>query len=286
MNDRMLRAATYYSEHDLPVLPVWPVLTSGSELVCGCGKRGEEDNQKPGKHPLGALVPHGSKQATTDRDTIKRWWRDRPSANIAIAAGRHIILDVDRRHGGVETLATLEQQHGPLPETWRARSPSVGGGPHYFFRCPDGVKIAGKASAIGPGIDVRGEGNYAVAAPSRHIEGGEYVWELWPHNTPLAELPEWIVRLAEKPGGNGQATPIVEWRHLFCDGIDHGIRDDTFPRLAGHLLRRYVDPIIVAQLLLSWNQTHCRPPHPEEKILEIINRIAARELRRREESGK
>jgi hypothetical protein len=280
MNDRLLTAALYYAEQGLSVLPVWPILNSGNGLVCGCGKVGEENNHKPGKHPLARLAPHGVKEATRDPDTLKRWWREHPNANIGVTGT--IILDIDRRHGGLETLVTLEEQHGPLPRTWTARSPSSGGGPHYFYRGPSDTEIG---DVLGPGIDVRGRGMYVVAAPSRHIEGGEYTWELWPHKTPLAELPEWVIEAAAKPA-RGEPVPVGEWRDVFCNGIDDGVRNNTFPRLAGHLLGKRVDPIVVSQLLLSWNQTNCRPPLPEDEVLQIIDRIAARELRKREALGK
>ena len=37
-------------------------------------------------------------------------------------------------------------------------------------------------------------------------------------------------------------------------------RNDTVARFAGHLLRRYVDPLVVLELLLAWNAMRCKPP--------------------------
>ena len=62
------------------------------------------------KRPLGRLVPHGLKDATTDLDVIRSWWRAEPLANIALVTGlRFDALDVD----GPDALDRLERA-GPL----------------------------------------------------------------------------------------------------------------------------------------------------------------------------
>jgi hypothetical protein len=80
-------------------------------------------------------------------------------------------------------------------------------------------------------------------------------------------------------GLNGRAAP--DWAKLLVDGAAEGSRDDTLTKIAGHLLRRYVDPRVVLTLLQSWNATSCRPPLPGRDVLRIVNSIAGKELRRR-----
>ena len=65
-------------------------------------------------------------------------------------------------------------------------------------------------------------------------------------------------------------------------------RSDVAATIAGHLLRRWVDPILAAGLLQAWNETYVRPPLPATEIRRILNRIARREDQRREgnEHGK
>lgn len=58
------------------------------------------------------------------------------------------------------------------PRTARART--GGGGSHLYFRYPAGPAVANSASFLGPGLDVRGEGGYVVAPPSR--TEGPYEW--------------------------------------------------------------------------------------------------------------
>jgi hypothetical protein len=77
------------------------------------------------------------------------------------------------------------------------------------------------------------------------------------------------------------ATPASEWREIVTGGVSELTRDTTITRLAGHLLRRYVDPYVTLELLQVWNRARCRPPLPDADIAKCVNSIARKELRRR-----
>ena len=145
------------------------------------------------KAPLGELVSHGWKDATTDPDTIARWWARYPDANVGIACGASglLVLDIDPRNGGDDSLRDLEEQRGPLPNTVRCLT--GGGGVHYYFRRPVDAPV-GDATPW-PGIEIKAEG-YVVAPPSIHPDTGrEYAWDATAHPddmTPV-EAPTWIV---------------------------------------------------------------------------------------------
>jgi hypothetical protein len=127
----MLDAAIGYARLGLPVLPLWTVLPSitGDGFICACGSLRCE---KQGKHPMARLVPHGVKDATTDEAKVRHFWQYAPRANIGVATGHgRIVVDVDPRHDGDQTLAELEQKHGALPTSWRAVT--GGGGAHLYF---------------------------------------------------------------------------------------------------------------------------------------------------------
>ena len=62
--------------------------------------------------------------ATTDEATIHQWWEKWPDANVGLIAGVQsgaFVLDIDRRHGGEQSLRILEAQHPELPMTWQNR---------------------------------------------------------------------------------------------------------------------------------------------------------------------
>ena len=123
----MLDAAREYAGRGIRVFPVWGITDSR----CDCGAA----SCQAGKHPLGAMVPNGLLNATTDAETIRAWWTRFPNANIGTPTDWCVVLDVDVRKGGDESLAALEKANWPgLPET-----PEVltgGGGRHYFFTWP------------------------------------------------------------------------------------------------------------------------------------------------------
>jgi hypothetical protein len=103
---------------------------SDGRCACAAGT----DCDRPGKHPS---TPHGVKDATTDRGQIKSWWTASPDANIGIATGSAsgiLVLDIDPRNNGEETLARLTTELGPLPETITAIT--GGGGRHLIFKHP------------------------------------------------------------------------------------------------------------------------------------------------------
>ena len=110
--------------------------------------------RNPGKHPIGMLVPNGLSNASTDETRLRHWWTARPDANIAIATGAVVVLDVDPRHRGDASLAELERKHGALPTTARVRT--GGGGLHVYLQPPPGVTIRNSASKLAPGLDIRG----------------------------------------------------------------------------------------------------------------------------------
>lgn len=140
----------------------WPI-----DGHCACG---DLQCESPAKHPLGAAVPHGFRDATTNTARIRRWWRRWPTANVAIATGRVsriFVLDVDAHRAGDDTLVTLERQFGALPPTVTVQTPQ--GGRHYYFTMPP-VAVLCRSDVL-PGIDLRGDGGYVLAPPRIGLPG-------------------------------------------------------------------------------------------------------------------
>jgi hypothetical protein len=111
------------------------------------------------------------------------------------------------------------------------------------------------------------------------------VWSV-DSNDVLAEAPEWLLaKIAAAPNDTVAVTPPSEWRELVKNGVFEGQRDCTVTRLAGHLLRRRIDPFVTLELLQTWNATRCTPPLPETDVARIVESIAGMELRRRQGDG-
>jgi hypothetical protein len=273
----MVSTALAYARRGLAIFPIWSALPSRDGFICSCGRLTCKDKAK---HPIGALVRHGLKDATTDEVRVRRFWTAHPAANIGAATGQIVGLDIDPRHGGEAALAELETKHGALPSTWRVNT--GGGGLHVYFRAPPlPVIVRNSVGKLGPGIDVRGHGGYVLLPPSLHISGRRYTWQsnCAPDQLPLAQLPLWITTALierSKPG-----RPPAAWSDIAASTVTEGARNDTVARFAGHLLRRYIDPHVVLELLLAWNQARCKPPLAHADIVRTVNSIAGKELRRR-----
>ncbi len=211
-----------------------------------------------GKEPLAALAPHGAKDASNDPETIRAWWGAAPTANVGIAVPPGVVvLDIDPRNGGDATLAAFEQQHGPLPSSVECRT--GGGGRHLYFRIPDGVRPRGK---LGPGLDVKGVGGYAVAPPSVHPGGGKYAWRVAPDTTEVAAAPTWLLELLVGAEPKA-AAPSPEGR------IPQGDRNTTLTSLAGAMRRRGMSGKAIEAALLAENAARCEPPLAEGEVRRI-----------------
>ena len=175
----LLTQAIRYAERGWSVFPVH----SAVDGKCSCGRV----CGRPAKHPR---TSNGWKDATNDRERIKRWWNDWPEANIGIACGpsRIIVIDVDPRNGGDESLSELEVAHGPLPRTLTALT---GGGGQHFYYDVSGIDAKLPGRVLAQGIELQAAGQYVLAPPSMHISGRAYQWDVGQADSPEFP-PSWL----------------------------------------------------------------------------------------------
>lgn len=270
--ETLLDAALNYAEHQIPVFPVWGV-TDGR---CQCGKR---DCANAGKHPHGAFAPNGFKDATTDPERIREWWTRAPRANIGTTTSWCVVLDVDPRKGGDETLARLERELGALPET-----PEVltgGGGRHIYFARPT-TTLRCSAGALGPGLDIRADGGYVLLPPSSHMSGKTYTDEVSRplFETPLAPLPVWLLEIATSSSatnGASSSTETTDWSALLA-GAPEGQRHAVAARIAGHYLGKRLPAEEVEEILLGY-AARCHPPFDATDCRRIVRDLAVKDAR-------
>lgn len=272
LNQELLASAfRYYSSRGWQVIPCHTIAPDG---CCTCGK---PDCSSPGKHPRydAQILPHGLTSATTDFEAITAWLHKWPVSNIAVICGPEsnlVALDIDPDKGGDESLLALVSEHGKLPQTIEALT--GGGGRHILFSHP-GIKIKPTSSQLGPGLDIRGDGSYIIAAPSLHVSGMVYEWEpsCRPSQTELAPMPEWLIDLT-KEDKKAETPAQTESREAI---FKEGARNQTLASLAGTMRRRGMDFESVFAALLTENQRKCSPPLSEtevKRIAQSINRYA------------
>jgi hypothetical protein len=91
-----------------------------------------------------------------------------------------IVVDIDGEDGAAQW---LEMSGGYMPDRWVAKT---GRGLHMYFAS---IEPTGSAK-MGSKLDLKGEGGYVAAPPSRHPDGHFYEWLLPPGECMLLEAPE------------------------------------------------------------------------------------------------
>lgn len=185
---------------------------------------------RPGdKQPLGSLVPNGCLDATTDAETIKRWWTKCPNANIGIATGSKnglAVVDLDGPDGALS---------GRKLSLYSSVTSLTGNGSQLFYADPTG-KMANSVKKFAPGIDTRGEGGYVVVAPSLHPNGKRYAWRSIPlSRAALPPLPQ--VFQASIVGTRTVVSKPEGWIAEALGGMKIGNIDNTLVSVLGRLRR-------------------------------------------------
>lgn len=207
-NQTILSAALEYAERGWHVFPVPP---------------GEKKSHKSAKHSDGRAWG-----ATTDPDEIRRDWATWPGANVGIVTGApsgFFVIEADtmKGHGvdGIANLSALIEQHGPLPHTIEALSPS--GSWHVYFKWPDGAEIGNSAGMVAPGVDVRAEGGMVLGVPS--VKPGAavpYHWKNPPGLFDLADCPDWLLRFCLKQPKKPARVLMIDTGGSSWDFADSG----------------------------------------------------------------
>ena len=147
---------------------------------------------------------HWIDEATKDKNILAEMFRPE-NVNVGIRTGeisKLMVVDIDCHEGGAnghESIRALAKQGFLLPMgnakhgVGMVSTPT--GGLHLYYAIPPGIKIKNSTGEIAPGIDIRGEGGYVVAPPSK-TEKGEYKWKQYPVR--LMTAPEWLAEAAKQ----------------------------------------------------------------------------------------
>jgi len=179
----------------------------------------EPDQHCPsaGKHPR---VKDWEAAATVDPAQIDAWWREWPTANIAIAAGKSgiVTLDADTYKEDFAGDKLLTRQDEATVTTLTG-----GGGAHLWYKMPEGKTWTNARGTLPKGIDVRAHGGLVVVVPSLHASGRRYQFELGYSlgEIDIASCPTWLtdildaaaakqMRYTSANGNRWNGTPTTE----------------------------------------------------------------------------
>ena len=177
-----------------------------------------------GKNWKRPLVPwRGLENELISDDQFDGWFGDggefAQHENIGLICGRcsggAFIIDLDlyknpQAQGWWDEMQSMQRSAGDL-ETPCQRT--GGGGLQFLFRAPAGwtpptFKTAG-------GVDVRGQGGFAVLAPSRHESGKRYEWLSGqaPWDLEIAEAPRWLCEQIDLLAASERQNPQAQAQH-------------------------------------------------------------------------
>jgi hypothetical protein len=170
------------------------------------------------RHPTRVLLPikpdqkfpplKPYSQASNDPAQLTRWHQAAPGCEWAMmhAQSNCLVMDVDPRHGGSETLEILEMLYGALPETEENQTPS--GGRHLVFEGPH-IFALGK-HGFGEGID---SPHYTIIPGCELANGGRYRRV---NNLAAGAAPSWFYEKLGQPREQDRSEavsqePVIDW---------------------------------------------------------------------------
>lgn len=223
--------------------------------------------QAGGKRPAG---PWANGEWPCER--LKAYIESHPNCNIAVRTGswsdRLVVIDVDA-HGvdGRLFMRRFERTHGRLPVTVTILTPS--GGIHLWFIWPEGLELPRNSVNAGFGVDIRGEGGYALVPPSQ-VDGTPYRFAdgRGPESVEVATANELVVELVNEIGGGSrrQAAPSDRLPQV----VREGGRNDACYRYACHVRSRGGTPEDVTLLTVLFNYVLCKPQLDGAEIGRVI----------------
>lgn len=154
-------------------------------------------------------------QERASKETLERWFANTDNANIGVITGKVsnvVVLDIDNVSG-------IKPEH-VLPDTPTVKTNR---GYHYYFKHPGFDFSSFKIMGLG---EVQSDGKYVVAPPSIHPSGVKYEWLQGFGETPLADMPDWLLSKARdyqktkdtlSPAANDNSETTAYGKAWFAD---------------------------------------------------------------------
>jgi hypothetical protein len=205
-------------------------------------------------------------QSLIPQATFERWYgRNGEHAgrmNMGLingaCSGNTFIVDLDVYKGpeAMEWWSGLLALHHHNGELETPRQTTGGGGKQMLFRAPGGWVPPTCTTHIN--VDIRGQGGFAVLAPSMHSSGKRYDWDegLEPWEVEIAIAPKWLCdeidRLVDEHGGGSRGS--VERVHTPSVGGEinaFGLRVDR--------REEYMADMVWARVVGLWRECPIKP---------------------------
>ncbi len=251
------------------------------------------------------VIEAWQKAATTNEDTITRWWSEIPDRNVGVQMGKLSgIIDVECDAKSPEQLAELEKVvarifGGELPYTPVFRSKR---GKHWIVKWRDDLPFAETNAKFeikmeSGTIEFRtgggGKGCQTVFPPSQHPDGPEYTWLVPPSQSDVSEIDDdtltriwtWLSEGGITEPDEHTSRPPEYWLKI-GQGVDEGSRNCSQASYVGRLLADTKNPSDADamerlwQNVQRWNNS-CRPPQSIDALRRTFDSILNNERQNR-----
>ena len=233
MNNELYEICAEFSTAGLRIFPLHRIENG----KCACGDPG---CLATGKHPTRNNWTHSP---CVDESVIESWLDGefvKPATGFGWALDAcHIVVDVDPRNGGIESLKMLESDIGfSLTDDCKAVVKTGGNGLHFYYLKPDGVDLAWKMPEKYIGIDIKQGGGFVVMPGSVHASGNSYCWLRFDKSNidQLSYLPQSLAKMLARPSGAsnnaGQSTASTEEVREALSFIDPDLPHDEWVKIS------------------------------------------------------
>jgi putative DNA primase/helicase len=208
--------------------------------------------------------------ASADPTVIRGWFSEASDLNVGILTGQSVgllVVDIDPRNGGDESLKRLMADIGDFPPTVTCLT--GGEGLHFYFLPPPGEAKLRPNLDDYPGIDFKSSGQ-VVAPPSVHPNGRPYAWKAGcsPVEISLAPLPVALHSLLSAKS----ASPAARRSTPSIDGeITEGGRNDALFKRACSLRAKDLSPSEIRGAVQVLNAEWCSPPLEAAEVASLVD---------------
>ena len=220
------------------------------------------------KEPAISWKPYQSKLAKENE--IRGWWSEWPYANIGIVTGKISNLTVIDLDGSQGTESFSKHLQKELPETRIHSSPN---GMHLYYKYNANIK---QTTGILPKVDIRNDGGYILAPPSK-VNGKNYSVKNDREIATVTKIPQALIKSSAPTQAKG-STPTTnsnDWvEDLLLNGAEDGTRNDSAARLAGYFINKGLSPTVIETLMFQF-ASKCNPPMEKDEILSVIGSISS-----------
>jgi len=207
--------------------------------------------------------------------TFERWYGENGEHarryNMGVIAGACsssvFVIDLDlhkniKAQAWWDEMLSLEEKAGDLDTV---EQETGGGGVQLFFRAPKGWTPPTCKTSIG--VDIRGQGGFAMMPPSMHESGKRYDWkegrEPWVMD--IADAPQWlcdqITTLAQEHGGSTGTSSGPTQRTAST-----GASTDAFGRVVDGR-EEYMTKMVWARVVQEYRESPIMPGQAEQDAM-------------------